>query len=428
MKSLFHRLLTAGITVVLVAAPSLSFATNGMYLIGYGAKSRGMGGAAYGLYEDALIAAENPAGISHLDARSMRVDLGVMAFNPDRGAACCNAPNGEVSGATLYGIPNMGMAYKFNRKLTMGMGAVGSGGGGTRYNFNFFNPSDEGSLGVTLYQAVISPAVSFEFAKDQSVGVSPLIGIQMFRAYGLQPFVQFSQDKENVTNNGNDWSYGGGVRLGYQGHFKKKMFSLGAVYSSRIYMTEFDKYKGLFAEQGDLDVPENYGIGVAFRPNKKWTIALDWKRYNYSDIASIGNRSLPISVAPNDPNNLGADNGPGFGWMDQDVYKLGIQYEWNDHWTFRTGFNYAESPIREENGSGEMEFNVLAPATVEKHITAGGTYSWNKNMEVSFAFMHAFKNEQSAYIPVGTGLPFEDQDVSIEMKQNSWEISFAYKM
>lgn len=427
MKTLIRCLVSAGVAASILITPALSFATNGMYLIGFGAKSRGMGGVAYGLYEDAMIAAENPAGIAHVGG-AMRVDAGFMLLNPDRAAACCNAPNGEVSGATLYAIPNMGMTYKFNRKVSMGFAFVGAGGGGTRYNFNFFNPSDEGSLGVTLFQAIMSPTIAYKVTRNQSIGVSPLIAIQLFRAYGLQPFIQFSNDKDHVTNNGNDWSYGAGVRLGYQGHFYKKMFSVGAVYSSRIYMTEFDKYAGLFAEQGDMDIPENYGIGVAFRPNKQWTIAMDWKHYSYSDIAAIGNRSLPISAALNDPNNMGADDGPGFGWTDQDVYKLGVQYAWDDKWTFRTGFNFGESPIREEDGNGELLFNVLAPATVEKHLTAGGTYKWLKNVEVSFAFMHAFLNKQTAFVPVGTGLPFENQDISIEMRQNAWEISFAYKM
>lgn len=426
MKSHFHRLLSAGLATSIMAFPALTFATNGMYLIGFGAESRGMGGAAYGLSEDSLIAAVNPAGISNIDADTMQFDAGLMIFHPDRAAYCCNAPDGETSGSTLYAIPNMGMVYKFNRKLSFGMAFVGAGGGGTRYNYNFFG--GDGTLGVTLQQAIMSPTVSYKIDKNQSVGFSPLIGIQMFRGYGLQPFVQFSSDPANVTNNGNEYSYGAGARLGYQGQFFDKRFTVGAVYSSRIYMTKFDKYSGLFAEHGDLDIPENYGIGIAIRPFKKWTLALDWQHYSYSDVAAIGNRSLPISAAPNDPHNLGRDNGPGFGWKDMDVYKIGLQFDWTPKWTFRTGYNYGKSPIRAKDGTGEMEFNVLAPATVEQHLTGGVTYKWDKNMEFSFAAMHAFKNKQSAFVPQGTGLPFENQEISAEMVQNAWELSFAYKL
>ena len=33
---------------------------------------------------------------------------------------------------------------------------------------------------------------------------------------------------------------------------------LGLSYQTRIFMSEFDKYAGLFAGQGDFDIPSNY--------------------------------------------------------------------------------------------------------------------------------------------------------------------------
>ena len=62
-------------------------------------------------------------------------------------------------------------------------------------------------------------------------------------------------------------------------------------------MTKFDKYRGLFAENGGFDGVENFGGGLALRPLDKLTIAFDVQRYLYEDIKSIGNRSLPISAA-----------------------------------------------------------------------------------------------------------------------------------
>lgn len=423
MNAIVRRLLTAASLVGLIA-PATVFATNGMYLIGFGAKSRAMGGTAIAMAEDSLIAAVNPAGVLYT---GMRADVGAMLFIPRRRAACCLAPEGEVSGSNMYMIPNMGMGMKFNRKMSMGFGFVGAGGGGTRYNPNFFDAADEGSLGVNLMQAIMSPSVAFRITKNQSIGVSPLIGIQTFRAFGLGPFKRFSAYPEYVTDNGNDWGYGAGLRVGWQGHFLSDRLSLGAVYSSRIYMTKFDKYKGLFADEGGFDAPENWGVGLAYKPTDKLTLAVDITQTYYSDLKSVGNRSLPISVALNDPANLGRSTGPGFGWEDQTVYKFGVQYKLNDTWTLRTGYNYGKSPIRDGNGAGELEFNVLAPATVEKHYTVGATYVLNPQMELSFAGMYAPEVEQTGYIPSGTGLPFEDLDISIGMKQTAFEIAFAYK-
>jgi long-chain fatty acid transport protein len=49
-------------------------------------------------------------------------------------------------------------------------------------------------------------------------------------------------------------------------------------------MGRFEKYSGLFADAGAFDIPESYGLGVAVRPSKAWTIGLDWQRILYADV------------------------------------------------------------------------------------------------------------------------------------------------
>lgn len=430
MNSLLRSFMSTGMVICLICIPSLSFATNGIYLIGYGAKSRAMGGTAIGLSEDTIYTHSNPAALGNLKLRgAMRIDFDAMIFHPERRVACCLAPGGKVSGAELFVIPAMGMAYKFNRKITVGMSFVGSGGGNTRYNPNFFDAADGGSLGVNFLIAEMSPTVAYKINKANTVGISPVIAIQSFRAYGLGPFKRFSIFPEHVTNNGNDWSYGAGLRLGWQGKFFKKKLTTGVSWTSKRYMTEFDKYKGLFAEQGNFDHPESYGIGLSFKPIKDLTLAFDWTRTLYEDLAAVGNASLPISATPPiSPNNLGQPNGPGFGWENQDVFKLGLQYDLNKKWTVRAGINYGESPIPDEDGRGEHEFNVLAPAVTDWHYTLGGSYRLGKQAEFSLSFVHAPRNSQTANVPSGTGLPFEDQDITLEMQQNSISATFSYQM
>ena len=40
-------------------------------------------------------------------------------------------------------------------------------------------------------------------------------------------------------------------------------------------MSEFDEYAGLFAEQGDFDIPSNWVIGIAIKPTENLDIAVD---------------------------------------------------------------------------------------------------------------------------------------------------------
>ena len=59
---------------------------------------------------------------------------------------------------------------------------------------------------------------------------------------------------------------------------------LGAAYKSRVYMTKFDRYAGLFAEQGGFDIPDSFNIGLSWAINKSLTTAFDVEHIRYSEI------------------------------------------------------------------------------------------------------------------------------------------------
>ena len=413
-----------------IALPSASFATNGMFLIGYGTKSRGAGGIAMAMPQDAINGAVNPATISHHD---IRVDAGMDIFMPRAEAELGGLR--VKSRADLFGMPAMGGVYKFNRKVSMGFSAVPYGGGGSRYNTNLYNSTQPGSpldrtLGVNLMVMQMNPTLSYKVNKQNSVGASLVFSVQTFRAFGLEYFETFTQSFDDgvpvtkLTNNGNDWAYGAGARIGWMGSYFKKRLSIGAAYSSRVYMTEFDEYSDLFAEQGDLDTPANVGVGIAYKFLPNFTVGLDVTHTFYEDVAAIGNDSAqkgPGSIYPNadEKHRLGNDDGLGFGWENQTVYKIGAIYDFNKDWTFRAGWNYGESQIDETNG--EILMSIMAPAVTEHHLTLGATYNPSKAMELSFSYVHAFKAKQD-------GPTFIGNTGELQMYQDSVGVSFGYKL
>jgi len=244
------------------------------------------------------------------------------------------------------------------------------------------------SLGVDLSQLMIAPTFAWQFMPKQSIGIAPIIAYQRFKAEGLQAFDNapgfppFTSAPGYVTNNGYDSSWGWGVRLGYQGEFDG--FRLGAVYSSKVQMGQFDKYKGLFAEQGGFDIPASWGLGVAYVGLPGWTFAFDWEYIDYGSVPSIANPGF--TGAP-----LGANNGPGFGWKSINVYKLGVEYMINPSWTLRAGYNYSQNPI----DSANVTFNIIAPGVVQNHLTLGFSYNMPDKSSITVAFMHAFDNSVS---------------------------------
>lgn len=396
----------------------------------------------------------------------------------------------EDSGATLFAIPNFGISYDAGGNITYGLSMVANGGMNTRYgNANggtgniftsafapvigdtstgafqpggpsgfagalevgafgapvpaavidpnlvslYTNPNTAPSLGVNLSQVLITPTIAYKINANNSVGFSPVIAYQRFRAYGIGLFQAFSSDPGKVTNNGDDQSWGYGARVGYQGTFG--MVSIGASYTSKLNMEAFDDYAGLFAEKGDFDIPSTYGVGIAIHPSSKLTIAADVSRINYSDVAAINNdgptadefMNAFVGALVGNPaavsNPLGTNDGWGFGWDDITVYKVGINYVHNSKWAFRAGYNFAEMPYKDS----QALFNVLAPAVVEKHATVGFTYSPTTASEVTVTYMHAFRNSVDYnYNGTGgfTGFGFSAENA---MSQNAIEASYAWK-
>jgi long-chain fatty acid transport protein len=420
-----------------IAGPAL--ATNGYFSHGYGIKSSGMGGASMALAQDSLGGATNPASMVWA---GNRFDAGLVGFMPkrdsERSGAGVPSLNGKVdSDNTLFWVPELGYNRMISSDLSLGVSVYGNGGLNTTYpQGNFDCGAGPGtanilcgsnSVGVDLSQLIIAPTVAYKLNAQHAVGVSLLLGYQQFKAFGLQAFDNppgfppFTGAPGNVTNNGYEKSTGIGLRLGYQGHLSDNV-TIGAAYSPKMKMGKLDKYKGLFAGDGGFDIPSSYFVGVAFMPTPAWTLALDLGRINYSDVPSVSNPSAP--QAP-----LGAANGPGFGWKDINVAKIGVAWQMSPTLTLRAGYNKGDNPIT----PADVTFNILAPGVMKDHYTAGFTYAMDKDSEISGMLMVAPRKSvtgSSLFNGVFPSPPFPSNpggSETIGMKQSSFGIAWGRK-
>ncbi len=330
--------------LVLLAATEAS-ATDGYFAHGYGVKSQGMGGVGIALPQDALAAATNPAGLGLVGDR---IDIGATWFRPIRETEISGNPGPGVNGtydanATKnFIIPEFGYNRQINPDVTLGVSVYGNGGMNTDYT-KAVPLLGSSKAGIDLIQLFVAPTVTWKLTPTNTIGVSLNLAYQRFEAKGLENFAApnpYSSAGDNVTNKGHDNSYGAGLHIGWIGQLNDTV-TLGATYQSRTYMSKFDKYKGLFAESGDFDIPAAYGVGIAVKATPQLTLAADVQRINYSDVASVGNLSLS-----NLGNGLGSNNGAGFGWRDVTAVKLGASYAWNENLTLRAGYNHSTQPIR----------------------------------------------------------------------------------
>jgi long-chain fatty acid transport protein len=130
-----------------------------------------------------------------------------------------------------------------------------------------------GQLGVNLNQAFMSVAAAKQFG-NVSVGIAPIVAMQQIELHGLSAFAGISSDPAHLTNNGLDTSWGYGVRGGIEVALRPNV-RVGVAANSRIYIEEFDNYKGLFAEQGDFDIPASIQAGIAVDLRNDVTVMFD---------------------------------------------------------------------------------------------------------------------------------------------------------
>jgi long-chain fatty acid transport protein len=456
MKLILSRKLLATAIALSLAAPSTVFATNGYFMIGWGAKASGMGGAGVAYPQDGMAAAYNPAGMTEVG--EARMDLTLELFRPPRAVShdSQKLPANERSEDDLFPIPAIGAVLSDpGTPFAMGMAVVGAGAG-TRYpqqRNSMFDPGQDTpaykQVGVFLMQMQMLPSLAFRVDDTNSIGFSVVIAMQTFRAFGLEAFkdLGFSNNADSLTNKGNDWSFGGGYRLGWLGKFFDNRFNVGINYAPKVHMQRFNLYKGLFPRRGEFDIPENYTLGFAFKATPKSTIAFDIQQINYSKIPGIGNLGPNAAnsadtnpngicgVSPSNPTGddgispdckLGGELGMGFGWKNQVAYKLGMDYKYRKDLTFRGGLNYGRTPIR----SNQILFNFLAPATVEKHVTLGMTQALDKDSDITYGFMHAFQKTikgPTMFSPPPGGGIVSGSNASISMSQTSLSIAYGLK-
>lgn len=421
----------AGILAIAgLAVPGIASATNGYFAHGYGMKTKGMAGVGIALPQDALAAATNPAGMVWV---GNRIDFGVDLFKPNRTTTLTTGSPGTLgdysgNGDSVFLIPEFGYNLMLGNTTSVGVSVYGNGGMNTNYeDYNARAGAAAfgvGPLGVDLIQLFIAPTYAVKVTPDHSLGVSLILAYQRFKAEGLQGFAGFSTAGTALSNVGHDSSTGYGLKFGWTGKITPDV-TIGATYQTETKMSKFDKYRGLFAEQGDFDIPETYGIGIAVKATPKMTIAADIQQINYSKIPSIANpiSNLNACAVGVVANCLGGSNGAGFGWKDMTILKLGMDYQYDQNLVLRGGISTTKQPIP----TSETRFNIVAPAVPETHLTLGATWTLADKSELTVGYMHAFSKTVSgtgAFGAFGLG----GAGTNLKMDQDSIGVAYGWKL
>ncbi len=275
------------------------------------------------------------------------------------------------------------------------------------FNFNSTKTGPKGTTGVNLEQLFIAPTISKKLNAKHSVGLSLNLVWQRFEAKGLSALTAGSTNPTKFTDNGKSSATGIGATIGWMGQFSDR-FTMGASYRLKTKMGKFKEYAGLFPDGGEMHVPAALTVGASAKVTPSTTIAADIQQIYYSDVAATGNAFKP--------SGFGGKDGPGFGWDDQTVIKLGVKQQMGQKLAMLAGYNHGASPV----GPEDTFFNALTPAVVEDHLSLGFEYKVGKNSAITGSYTHTFKNEVKGDVAKG-------QQFDISMEQNAAGIGFSKK-
>ncbi len=406
MKKVLYSCAAGATAAIVACAPAQ--ATEGYFTHGIGAVNKSMAGAGVATGFDAMSQATNPAALTLVDPQ---FTADISLFSPRREYTATNTPflvasPGLDSDRNYFFIPSLAGAYEIDDVSSWGWAFYGQGGMNTTYD-DPVGPFGGGKTGVDLSQAFLQFTYARDITPRISVGVSPILAAQRFKAFGLQAFdnATNSSNPGNVTNRGYELSYGYGGKLGVQADIGGGV-RFGASYQTRMYMSKFDKYSGLFAEQGDFDIPPALQAGFSWDSGAGVTVALDYKRIFYEAIDAVSNPLSPGTLTGTS-NLLGASDGSGFGWENINSYKLGIQWQATPTVALRAGVGFNDNPIP----SSEVMFNILAPGVQEQHYTAGLTWQQSPNSAFMLGAMYSPSSSVSGQDP------FSVHTIELEMWQ-----------
>jgi long-chain fatty acid transport protein len=353
-------------TLALALNASTAYALNGFQLGGSGIQNAAMGGASIALPLDSIAPANNPAGIAFVPAG---FSLNMQAFNGQ--SVFTPVPAASFNNDTHIQIPEIGAHIHYSDQISLGVAIAGQGAGAT------YQPGPAALLGSPVTKNSLTfmeviPTVAWKVRPDLSLGLALNLARSTFEASGISP-----DNVHVLPSHGSQSATGVGARLGLLWHVNPE-FSVGLNYKTKTSMSSFSGYKDdmMAAHDGKVDIPGQYGIGLAWSPAARLTLAADWLQVNYAATAVM-------------------QASPGFNWKDQQIVRLGASYQLDDKLTIRVGYSQNSQQIDSNN----IQPNFIAPAINNKAYTAGLSWKLSEHSKLNFGY----ENNPSVQLQDATG-------------------------
>jgi long-chain fatty acid transport protein len=354
-----HRLNQLAVAAAALLSQGPALAINGAQPGGYGVKNASMGGASIALPLDATAAANNPAGLGMLPSSWT---LGAQLFD-GRSSANYVLPGNHLRNRQTELAPEGGINWRLTPTWTVGLSVAGSGAG-SDYGQQALPVPGAGEAKTTLRVAELIPTVAWTPSPELSIGLGLNMALQRFEADGVVVPAPVPGGLAPLPSHGEQSAHGAGLRAGLLWK-PTQDWTVGISLKSRTHMSRLKGYdQDLLAySKGRLDIPAQYGVGLAWQPSERLTLAADWLRIRWGDIKAM-----------QDPN--------GFAWKNQPVLRLGAAWRLDERWTLRAGLSRNSGQI----DSSRTVQNLLVPSINKRAITLGASWQLDPNAEINLGY------------------------------------------
>jgi|FLOH01.1.fsa_nt_gi long-chain fatty acid transport protein len=325
-------------SVVASILATTAFATNGSELIGYGAKSRGMGGLGIATFTGTDAILKNPAILTYNTGNQLNIGNSVMFSMPEQTRANGTSYDYSTIGYTL---PNIGYIHNLNDNLVVGIDLAATGGGAIDYDTDAALGPLSG-LSKKMGIIDIAPAIAYKY-NNFSIGLSLIYTMVII-------------DIENdAASSDYDISTDTGFLLGVS--YQLDQLTLAFSYKSE---RDYDTTDATFGQKKGT-MPSHRGFGIGYT-TKGTHVGLEVQNIGW-DSSSNGEYSNQVTIA------------------------FGASQEVNEELTLRAGLNYADnSPVPDNIVDTTLS---TQPFHVTTHITTGFSYNITKDIALDAAATYA---------------------------------------
>jgi long-chain fatty acid transport protein len=380
--------------------PLLSFA-GGFQVNLQGTKQTGMGHLGTSFHLGASSAYFNPA-MMGLDENKFSFEAGgsliasSIQFQNGNTGASESTDNPIGTPFYLFGT------YKINDKLSAGLAVYTPFGSTVVWGDDW---SGKNLIqDISLSAIFIQPTLSYNVSDKLRVGAGLAIVRGSFEINRAAPVPIGNDATVNLQGDAIAFGFNAGVHYDVS-----EKFSVGLTYRSNVDVeleggdADFTVDPALASRFPDsefdatLPLPATTTLGLAYKISDKWLVSAEGSFVQWS-----GYESLDFDFA----NEAIADSKNPRNYEDAMIFRVGAQYTANEHFDFRAGFYYDESPIQDEY------FNPETPNSDNLGFTTGmsGHIGERFGFDVSLLYIVGTERE-SEYKPSGFGGTYASRSV-----------------